>query len=363
MRTLRVLVVADFSRSNFGANYYNSFFALANGFVRANCHVLTFSDRDTAREAGILRHKVFGRRAMNNALIAHARTYRPHLIVFGHVDMTTGATIEAIREALPTVRMIQFHLDALFRERAMQNFSDRAAHLDLSFITTADKDKLARLSPRPGSIAYAPNPVDASIATANVAEMSRDEVPYDAIFLGSGPERREQQVRELQDAFADRVRFFAGGSIFGTPRLKGPEFLETLATATMSPSLPIDESRPIDFLYASDRIAQLFTQGLVPFCQEGAGLDQIYEDGIVTYSTIADLADKIIALTNDDARRQQVARKGWRIGRERTSAEKVAQYMIDLSLGYGPTRDYGWPSSRSERPILRLAKERPFHRE
>lgn len=344
MSTLRVLVVADFSRSNFGANYYNSFFALANGFVRANCHVLSFSDRDTAREAGILRHKIFGRRAMNKALVAHAATYRPHLIVFGHVDMTTGATIEAIREVLPEVRMIQFHLDALFREQAMQNFSDRAAHLDMSFITTGDREKLARLSPRPGSIAFAPNPLDASIATANVAEMSRDEVAYDAIFLGSGPARREQQVRELQGAFSDRVRFFAGGSIFGTPRLDGPTFLETLATGTMSPSLPLDENQPVDFLYASDRISQLLAQGLVPFCHESAGLDEIYEDGIVTYSTIANLADKISELTDDDTRRQQIARQGWRIGRERTGAERVAQYMIDLSLGDGPTMDYGWPS-------------------
>ena len=49
----RVLIVADFERGAFGAEYYNSWFALQNGFIRAGAHVLTVSDRDVAREVGL----------------------------------------------------------------------------------------------------------------------------------------------------------------------------------------------------------------------------------------------------------------------------------------------------------------------
>ena len=49
-------------------------------------------------------------------------------------------------------------------------------------------------------------------------------------------------------------------------------------------------------------------------------------------------------LADDDIRRRQIAAIGHRIGIERTSAARVAQYMMDLTLGDGPSIDYGWPS-------------------
>jgi Glycosyl transferases group 1 len=342
----RVLIVGDFCRSSFGSQYYKTNFALLNGFTRAGCNVLTFSDRDTARESALLPHKALGKSSMNRALIEHAKAYEPHLVLFGHVDMCDGATFEAVRASVPGVVLAQFHVDALFRERAMARFRERGQHMHISFITTADRDRLATVAAHKDSVAFFPNPVDGSIATANIAECPSSEVPYDGVFLGNGDVRREAQVTELMTALPDHFRFFAGGKIFGTPRLHGPQFLRTLASGTMSPNLPLDEIRPVDFLYSSSRIAQLLVQGVVPLCPASAGLDQLYEDGIVAYSSIADLAEKMAALQADDDRRRRIAAAGWRIGRERTGAERVARYMLDMTLGDGPSCDYGWPTDR-----------------
>ena len=81
------------------------------------------------------------------------------------------------------------------------------------------------------------------------------------------------------------------------------------------------------------------------FCQAGAGLETLYEDGIVTYTNIADLAVKMAALAQDDTRRRKIAATGRRIALERTGAERVARYMLEMALGDGPTIDYGWPSA------------------
>ena len=129
-----------------------------------------------------------------------------------------------------------------------------------------------------------------------------------------------------------------------TPRLSGPNYLETLASGTMSPNLPLDDTLPVDFLYSSDRIAHLLVHGIVPFCPYGSRLESLYDDGVILYTSLEELAEQMAALAGDDARRRRIGATGRRIGLERTSAERVARYMLDLTLGSGPSADYGWPS-------------------
>jgi hypothetical protein len=341
----RVLIVADFKRATFAAEFYNSWFALHNGFVRAGAHVVTVSDRDVAREAGLLKHKRFGQSRMNRILVDTVRTYRPHLVVFGHADLTGPDTLEAVRQACSDVRLAQLHLDAVFRTATMTAFKARAAGMDASFITTGAPEKLAGLAPRAGTVAFCPNPVDPSLGHVDVSAQPGNDLAWNGIFLGNGDERREAQVRELQGGLAPDFRFFAGGKIFGTPRLRGPGFLEALAQGAMSPNLPLDETRPVDFLYSSNRIAQLLSLGITAFCQSEARLETLYEDGIVNYSTISDLAEKMNSLAADDGERRRIGAVGRRIGRERTGAERVARYIWEMTREGGPSEDYGWPAT------------------
>lgn len=340
----RVLMIGDFARSSYGASFYSTNFALLAGFVRAGCHVLTFSDRDVAREASLFGRKKLGRTAMNRALVDTAATYRPHMVLFGHADTTLPETFAAIRKSTPGVRLAQFNVDAVFRATAMARFSARAGHVDVSFMTTAAPGRLQGLGAPPHSIAFFPNPVDAGIAVRDLSQVARDDVPFDGIFLGTGIERREHQVQALRDALPEDVRFFAAGGVFDTERLVGPAYLEQLTRATMSPNLPLDDAAAVDFLYSSDRIAHLLGHGIVPFCPAESRLETLYEDGIVAYRDIEDLAAQMSALAADDDRRRRIATIGRRIGLERTGAERVARYMLDLVLGDGPTIDYGWPS-------------------
>jgi hypothetical protein len=341
----RVLLVGDFRRSQLGDFYYNTNFVLNAGLVRAGCHVLCFSDRDTAREATVLGRKALGRTRMNRKLVECSKVYQPDLVLFGHADMTMPDTFAAIRKSVPGVRLAQFNVDALFRLQTMARFRARGEHMDVSFITTAAPDGLKALAARPLSVAFFPNPVDAGLARNNAALMSRAELSFDAVFLGAGDERREEQVLGLQKKLPDDFRFHAAGGVFGSKRVTGPMFLDTLASAAMSPNLPLDDTVPVELHYSSDRLSQLLGLGVVALCRAEAKLDNIYEDGIVNYTSIADLAEQMAVLAEDDERRRRIAATGRRIGLERTSAERVARYMLDHALGDGPSIDYGWPSA------------------
>ena len=113
----------------------------------------------------------------------------------------------------------------------------------------------------------------------------------------------------------------------------------------MSPNLPLDERRPVDFLYSSNRIAQLLGLGITAFCQGEAQLEALYEDGIVNYTTIADLAEKMNALFADDGERRRIGAIGRRIARERTGSDRVARYLWDMTTEGQPSEDYGWPAT------------------
>ena len=46
--------------------------------------------------------------------------------------------------------------------------------------------------------------------------------------------------------------------------------------------------------------------GIVPFCPYGSRLDSLYDDGVILYSSLEELADQMAALAGDDARRRRI---------------------------------------------------------
>lgn len=345
-KPVKVLIVADFSRAKCGAGFYNTPHVLCAGFTLIGCNALSFSDRDVARESTILRARPFGARKMRERLLETVRVYAPHVILFGHVDMIGPDDIVALRNVAPGVKLAQFNVDATYKERTMRAFTQRAAVLDVSFITTADPQELKRISPAPNSVAFFPNPVDPSLAVADCSELKRSELAFDGIFLGAAEDRREHQLEQLKSMLPSEYRFHAAGGVFRTPRLEGARFLQSLACAGVSPNLPRNDLARVAYLYSSDRIAQLLTNGMVALCRAEARLEELYEEGIMNYTTLEDLAGKMVMLQKDDELRRRIGATGYAIARSRTSADRVARYMLDHILEGGTAVDYGWPSER-----------------
>jgi hypothetical protein len=345
MTPRRILLVGNFDRKALGRHFFNTDHKLLNGFIRLGHFALPFSDRDVAREVWPWRSSRLGRAGMNRRLLETARHFLPHLVLFFHSDLVTAETFEALRRVVPDAALAQVNVDSTERLRTMAAFTARAAHLDVSFITTACPEALRAISPRPGAVAFMPNPVDPSVETAQVWAVPRDRLTHDVLFLGNGDHRRPEQIAALRAALPEDVRFMAGGGIHGTPRLSSTAFLDALATAAQSPALPLDDRVPVPWLYSSNRLAILLGQGLVAHVPASARQEDLYEDGVVSFDGPEALAEACTRLARDDAARRRIGERGWRLARERTGCDRVAAYLLETALGETPSA-WPWPIER-----------------
>ncbi len=343
MKPIRVLLVANADRHRQQGRWFNAEYKLRNGLLRAGHMVLFYSDRDRAREQSPLPSKRFGAARMIAELVQTARHYAPHLILFGHADLCHAQDFAALRKAVPGVRLAQFCVDATFRTKTMTDFAARSHDMDASFITTCDGAALAPYAPRAGTVHYMPNAVDASVETARVFDKAADALDWDGLFLGTGIERRGEQLDAIRRGLPAPYRFDYGGRAKGDEPLTSTAYLAALATGASCPVLPLDDTRPCAHLYASDRVALVTGQGVLAFCTASAGLSALYEDGIVEWDSREALVEHMARFQRDDAARRRVARTGWRIAHEKTAGHIVASALVETAMGYTPSRAYAWP--------------------
>lgn len=342
-RPYRILLVANFDRSRAQGRWFNTEHKLLNGFIRLGHMVLPFSDRDAARELSPLPTKRLGIARMHARLIETATHLQPHLILFGHADMTGAATFRRLRESVPGVRLAQFNVDPTHRPKTMADFAARAAEVDLSFITTGDADALCPLAPRADSICFMPNPVDAAVETARVFDAPREALDWDGLFLGTGIEKRGEQLEYIAAHLPEDYRFQYGGRAKGNLPLVSKTFLDALTTGATAPNLPLDDGRPTPRLYSSDRIAQLLGQGVLAYTHAPAKLETLYEDGVVAWDSRDALVEAMVRMHRDDTERRRRAETGWHLAHERTSSARVADAILDATMQRPASHRYEWP--------------------
>jgi hypothetical protein len=347
MTPKRILIVGDFGRHALHRSYFNTESKLANGFTRLGDNVILFSERDAAREATPFGTKRFGVGRMRRRFLELVTHYRPHLGVLAHADLLGAETIAEARAAAPGSRWATFTVDALWREGAMRGFAERLTQCDAGFLTTAET--WPSLGLPAGRVFFMPNPVDPSIETGRAFESPKAALAADGVFLGTGIDLRLEQLDALKAALPTGYRLLDGGR---RPRHGGTtdtrrfstDFLETLASGGASPILPLDDTTPdrAPYLYASDRIAQVIGQGVVPLTQRWSRFQELYEDGVVAWGDRGELADAMERLWRDDAARRRIGETGWRIARSRTDCATVARFIRQTALD-APRDPVSWP--------------------
>lgn len=343
MKRLRILLVANGDRHRLQGQWNNTEHKLWNGLTREGHMVVFYSDRDRARELTALPSKRFGVTKMNAELVETARHFKPDLILFGHADLCKKDDFVRLRETVDGVRLAQFNVDSVFREKTMHDFSVRSQEMDASFITSADGQNISGYGVKANTVFFMPNPVDQSIETARVFEASAQQLGWDGQFLGTGIERRGEQLDYLTDHLPKEYRFNIGGRAKGDAPLVSVAFYDALAQAASCPILPLDDTRPDAYLYASNRVAQTLGQGVLSFCMRSSNLSTLYEDGIVEWDSREELVEAMVRYQRDDDERRRVAEIGWRIGHERFSVQIVARAMLQTIMGWD-LDNYFWPT-------------------
>lgn len=206
-RQLRLLVVDNFQIRRYGKGREGQGYRFACGAVRNDWRVMTFSERDITRflaPLGFLRN--VGAAMMNRRLLRTCVNFRPDLVLIGHCDYVTNATLAKIRAALPGTKLVHVNVDPVWQAHTVDQIRARMESCDAIFVTTAG-EKLREWTTGRNAVGFLPNMCDPVMEHEDVSR--RDDCRYDLFFAGhDGPgDERVALLRDLAPRLEGKVRF------------------------------------------------------------------------------------------------------------------------------------------------------------
>lgn len=314
---------------------------LLHGFIRLGCNVQVFNDREAARGSTPLLSSRAGRAAANRKLLATAKNFRPDLLLLGHTDLIANETLEAMRAAVPDLRIAYRNVDALTDAKNRARLRHRADTVDAIFVTTGAPIHGLPAGSR-AAVYFMPNPVDPAIDTGR--GFARSNQPHDLFFaMGTlhGSDERLGFVRALLARLPTLRADIRGAG--ERQAVRGADYLDAMADSRMGLSI----SRPDNvYLYASDRMSQLLGNGLLTFQARSSGFQDLFrDDEIAFYDGLDELTDKLRFFADHDAARRKTAEAGWRAAHAMFASHRVAKYILERSFAQPLSESYPWPTT------------------
>lgn len=319
---------------------------LSNGLVRLGHLVLNFSDRDVARGKSWTGSRKLGARPANVALIEFCRAHRPDILLLGHADMIEPQTVAAIRDELKQLRVGQWNVDPLFEPDNVARIRRKLTVVDASFISTAGVS-LAALRDGGHAMSFMPNPADPSIERGR-ADLAR-EPPFDLFYACRNPSSPLRivcgQAWDMSDFTAaikravPRLKMKCCG-IAGEPLLVSSAYQSVLESSAMGLNI---SRRADDYLYSSDRIAQLAGNGCVVAIERQVGYgDYFGEDEMLFFSGFDELTEKLARLAAEPETRMAMASTSRRRYFELFNERNVAAHLLAVLNGERPPEAMLW---------------------
>ncbi|MAU59632.1 MAG: hypothetical protein CMI62_02755 [Parvibaculum sp.] len=337
---MRIVLVGNFNEKRAGANFYATVRKLANGFVRNGHQVMSFSDRDVAREASKWGIGRAGDSHANERLIELCANFRPDLLVLFHADKIANETVRELRRRLPALRVCVVNIDALFLPENVARIHRFAEVADMTFITTAG-ERLREFATPTHSLSYIPNPADPSVETLQC--FAENDQPADflcTVGAETSTTPRGKFLREIEKRVPEARYAYYG--LEERASLQGMDYFDAIASARMGLNLNREEGYP---LYSSDRLAQYAGNGLLVFVARSTGYDEIFSDEeFAFYRDIDELAEKLRFFLKNDGERQRIARNGHERYHTFFSERLVARYIEDVMEGRPLSGSYAWPT-------------------
>ena len=120
----------------------------------------------------------------------------------------------------------------------------------------------------------------------------------------------------------------------------GQEFLDKIANSKMG--LNLSRGVPMKY-YSSDRISQLFGNGLLTFIDKKTKLDNFFNSNeAVFYKNVDDLIEKILKYKKDNIKRKLIAKNGKLKYMKYFNSDLVSQFMIDKIFDFKSKNKYIW---------------------
>ena len=348
LKSLRILHVTNFNERLDGRLFFNTGRRLNNGFIRLGHSVLGFSDRDIQKYyKSIADFK--GSNVLNDKLKKTCYNYKPDLVIAGHADLISREQIQELKEDNPNTKFAQWFLDPLNKygpdfKRNKDRIVDKEDLMDATFVTTCPS--VLNFLPNKEKSFYIPNPSDHSFETLNNFKRS---CSIDVFFaLSHGVHRGKLKMGKIDDRviFLDTLQKITPDikfDIYGINKVQpiwADHYFKTISQCKMG--LNLSRGKAIKY-YSSDRITQIIGNGLVCLIDEKTQYNNFFNNKeMVFYKNMGDLSEKIQKISRDERLRKSIGQNGKKKYMKYFNSNKVAQFIIDKTLGIKSNNFYLW---------------------
>lgn len=335
---MRVLHIAYQQLRRYGHNRVSWAHKLTLGLIKNDHAVQVFSDRDVAAFEAPFGIRDLGKKAANRRLLDTADAFEPDLVIAGHCDIISNATLRALRRRHPAVVIVHCNNDPLFVPSNVARIRHRCDAVDAVFVSTGAHE-LQQFADTGVPCYHMPNPVDPSIETLDNSLLS--DLPVDLLFCSNSNEYTErlQMVKRLKAELHGEVNVKTHGS-FGEAPVWGRDYDRALAVSRMGLNLNRQEGH---HWYSSARMAQLAGNGILTFTHASPRFDQLFPpESLVYFADEVELLRLIREFHYDDARRQVWAGRARRFFHRHLNTRCYAQYIVEAAMGLPFSQDYVW---------------------
>lgn len=335
---MRVLHIAYQQLRRYGKTRVSWAQKLTHGLIKNNHRVQVFSDRDVAAFEAPFGIRDLGKGKANQRLLETVAAFDPDLLIAGHCDIITNATLQTIKQRHPEVIIVHCNNDPLFVPDNVSRIKERATAVDALFISTGRRE-LEIFSGLGARLYHMPNPVDP--AYENLNNSIRSDLPIDLLFCSNSNDftQRLKLVESLKEQLDGELNFKTYGS-FGDPPVWGRDYDRALAESKMGLNLNRQEG---DYWYSSARMAQLAGNGILQFTSSAPRFDQLLPpESVVYFDDHDDLLSRIREFHHDDAKRQSWAANARHFFHQEINNTLYAQYILEAALQLPFSHDYVW---------------------
>ena len=342
----KILHITNFNQRFNGRLHYNTGKRLQNGLVRLGHNVLALSDRDIINKNKTI-NDLSGKKSLQNSIIETYNNFKADCIILGHADSVENITLEELKNSNKNLKICQWFLDPIGEKgpdfvKNNDRINQKAKLLDATFLTTDPsilKDKIENSF-------FIPNPSDHSF---EILKNYERDCLNDVFFAMSHGVHRGI----LKKGKTDDREFFINKLIGKNKKIKfdvygmdnvqpiwGDKFLNNVSNSSMG--LNLSRGQPVKY-YSSDRIAQIFGNGLLAFLDVKNCFDDFLpKNSFINYKDFNDLSYKLNKYKKDSKVRIQIAKNGRNFYLRHINSTIVADYMLSKVLDFKSKNNFVW---------------------
>ena len=312
----------------------------SNGFIRNGHDVLELSDRDYLKNNKSLNF-FSNKNSFQKYLIESFRNYNPDLLFFGHTKNIDPETIDILKSINRNLIISQWNEDPVmpslkYSKNNIENIRKYSNLVDHTFLTT-HPNELIKQEKNIDNLHFFFVPVDKNIEFFDVYKLRPQK---DLFYAMSHGVNRAILKEGTED---DRI-IFLNNLVKKIPNVKydfygfankqpiwGDNFFRSLINSKMG--LNLSRGKPTKY-YSSNRIASIMGNGLLTFIDKKVQMHHFFnKNEIVFYSSINDLADKVIFYSKNDKARKKIAMNGKKKYFKLFNEKRITEYFINISTG------------------------------